>query len=228
MVFDVHDRAFAFFRGAYARGIHDNMKTAVETVFIGKDQLFSGSRGIQHARGCGSRAPDSLRLSTREGRKTMRERRSAPRAAGHRRCGSAPLSVDVARGRRLLIVSGEDRHLASHAMRRHRRPYRGGGEKGPKVLEAAGQASANRPRSTAQVRKSLSICRQYRGRAKHPPSPLSGEGGRRPGGDLIARYLWCSTSSMALSVARNAAATCSRARCFKPLAVGSSSSRSTS
>ena len=36
MVFDAHDRAFAFFRGACVRGIYDNMKTAVETVFIGQ------------------------------------------------------------------------------------------------------------------------------------------------------------------------------------------------
>jgi transposase len=36
MVFDAHDRAFAFFRGACTRGIYDNMKTAVETVFLGK------------------------------------------------------------------------------------------------------------------------------------------------------------------------------------------------
>src|SRR4051795_6711522 len=33
MVFDAHDCAFAFFRGACQRGIYDNMKTAVETVF---------------------------------------------------------------------------------------------------------------------------------------------------------------------------------------------------
>jgi hypothetical protein len=32
MVFDAHDRAFAFFKGVCARGIYDNMKTAVETV----------------------------------------------------------------------------------------------------------------------------------------------------------------------------------------------------
>ncbi len=32
MVFDAHDRAFAFFKGACTRGIYDNMKTAVETV----------------------------------------------------------------------------------------------------------------------------------------------------------------------------------------------------
>ena len=30
MVFDAHDRAFAFFKGACTRGIYDNMKTAVE------------------------------------------------------------------------------------------------------------------------------------------------------------------------------------------------------
>jgi transposase len=41
MVFDAHDRAFAFFHGACARGIYDNMKTAVETVFIGKDRSFN-------------------------------------------------------------------------------------------------------------------------------------------------------------------------------------------
>jgi hypothetical protein len=35
MVFDAHNRAFAFFKGACTRGIYDNMKTAVETVFIG-------------------------------------------------------------------------------------------------------------------------------------------------------------------------------------------------
>jgi transposase len=29
MVFDAHDRAFAFFRGTCTRGIYDNMKTAV-------------------------------------------------------------------------------------------------------------------------------------------------------------------------------------------------------
>jgi transposase len=39
MVFDVHDRAFAFFKGTCRRGFYDNMKTAVETVFIGKDRL---------------------------------------------------------------------------------------------------------------------------------------------------------------------------------------------
>src|SRR4051812_2372498 len=41
MVFDAHDRAFAFFKGACTRGIYDNMKTAVEAVFRGKDRQFN-------------------------------------------------------------------------------------------------------------------------------------------------------------------------------------------
>jgi transposase len=41
MVFDAHDRAFAFFKGACTRGIYDNMKTAVETIFAGKGRLYN-------------------------------------------------------------------------------------------------------------------------------------------------------------------------------------------
>src|ERR1700758_1635518 len=41
MVFDAHDRAFALFKGACTRGIYDNMKTAVETIFIGKDRQYN-------------------------------------------------------------------------------------------------------------------------------------------------------------------------------------------
>jgi transposase len=41
MVFDAHDRAFAFFKGACERGIYDNMKTAVETIFAGKDRQYN-------------------------------------------------------------------------------------------------------------------------------------------------------------------------------------------
>ena len=41
MVFDAHDRAFAFFKGACTRGIYDNMKTAVETIFIGKERQYN-------------------------------------------------------------------------------------------------------------------------------------------------------------------------------------------
>ena len=41
MVFDAHDKAFAFFGGACARGIYDNMKTAVDTIFVGKDRAYA-------------------------------------------------------------------------------------------------------------------------------------------------------------------------------------------
>ena len=41
MVFDAHARGFAFFGGVPTRGIYDNMKTAVTTVFIGKERLFN-------------------------------------------------------------------------------------------------------------------------------------------------------------------------------------------
>ena len=41
MVFDAHERAFAFFKGGCARGIYDNMKTAVETIFVGKDRAYN-------------------------------------------------------------------------------------------------------------------------------------------------------------------------------------------
>jgi transposase len=41
MVFDAHNRTFAFFRGVCVRGIYDNMKTAVEAVFVGKDRGFN-------------------------------------------------------------------------------------------------------------------------------------------------------------------------------------------
>jgi transposase len=41
MVFDAHDRAFALFKGTCERGIYDNMKTAVETVFVGKGRVYN-------------------------------------------------------------------------------------------------------------------------------------------------------------------------------------------
>jgi len=41
MVFDAHERAFAFFKGACQRGIYDNMKTAVDAVFVGKERAFN-------------------------------------------------------------------------------------------------------------------------------------------------------------------------------------------
>ncbi len=41
MLFDAHARAFAFFGGVPTRGIYDNMKTAVTSVFTGKERVFN-------------------------------------------------------------------------------------------------------------------------------------------------------------------------------------------
>ena len=41
MVFDAHDHAFRLFGGMCRRGIYDNMATAVETVFVGKERRFN-------------------------------------------------------------------------------------------------------------------------------------------------------------------------------------------
>ena len=41
MVFEAHERAFRFFGGVCRRGIYDNMKTAVSTVFVGKERAYN-------------------------------------------------------------------------------------------------------------------------------------------------------------------------------------------
>ena len=41
MLFDAHACGFAFFGGVPLRGIYDNMKTAVTTVFVGKERVFN-------------------------------------------------------------------------------------------------------------------------------------------------------------------------------------------
>ncbi|MFN7835247.1 MAG: IS21 family transposase [Burkholderiaceae bacterium] len=41
MVFDAHNRAFAFFGGVPARMIYDNLKCVVDAVFTGKDRKFN-------------------------------------------------------------------------------------------------------------------------------------------------------------------------------------------
>ena len=41
MVFDAHERAFRFVGGVCQRGIYDNMKTAVNTVFVGKEREYN-------------------------------------------------------------------------------------------------------------------------------------------------------------------------------------------
>ena len=40
LVFDAHDKAFVFYGGACRRGIYDNMKTAVEAIFVGKARQY--------------------------------------------------------------------------------------------------------------------------------------------------------------------------------------------
>ena len=41
MVFDAHNRAFAFFGGVPLRMVYDNLKAVVETIFTGKARLFN-------------------------------------------------------------------------------------------------------------------------------------------------------------------------------------------
>ena len=41
MVFEAHERSFRFFGGVCRRGIYDNMKTAVSTVFVGKRRDYN-------------------------------------------------------------------------------------------------------------------------------------------------------------------------------------------
>jgi hypothetical protein len=41
MVFDAHDHALRLLGGMYRRGIYDNMTTAVEAVFAGKERRFN-------------------------------------------------------------------------------------------------------------------------------------------------------------------------------------------
>ena len=41
MVFDAHEKAFQFFKGVPTRGIYDNMKTAVDAIYVGKERKFN-------------------------------------------------------------------------------------------------------------------------------------------------------------------------------------------
>lgn len=41
MLFDAHAQAFHFFGGLCERGIYDNMKTAVQSIFVGKERVFN-------------------------------------------------------------------------------------------------------------------------------------------------------------------------------------------
>lgn len=41
MVFDSHEKGFALFKGVARRGIYDNMKMAVDAVFVSKERAFN-------------------------------------------------------------------------------------------------------------------------------------------------------------------------------------------
>ena len=87
MVFDAHDRAFALFKGTCGRGIYDNMKTAVETVFVGKDRLYNRRSYRRAVITLSSRLPARQR---RAGRGNRSRTRSVWFVSGssHRGCGS--------------------------------------------------------------------------------------------------------------------------------------------
>ena len=82
MVFDAHERAFAFFKGACGRGVYDNMKTAVETIFVGKDRQYN-RRFLQmcsHSPCRTGRLHAGVRLGEGSGREPgVRERFFTPR-----------------------------------------------------------------------------------------------------------------------------------------------------
>ena len=42
-MFDAHDKAFQFYGGVCRRGIYDNMKTAVEAIFVGKARRYNAA-----------------------------------------------------------------------------------------------------------------------------------------------------------------------------------------
>ncbi len=78
MVFDAHDRAFAFFRGACQRGIYDNMKTAVETIFVGRERAYN------------RRLPHRCARTTSSSRWPARRPRAGRRARSRTKSGWCP------------------------------------------------------------------------------------------------------------------------------------------
>src|SRR5437879_12240042 len=98
MVFDAHNRAFAFFKGTCTRAIYDNIKTAVDSVFIGKDRQYNR----RFLRICGHYLVDPVACTPASGRARgraqtdagpVRARSSTPRlpaSTDHRTHGSPP------------------------------------------------------------------------------------------------------------------------------------------
>ena len=90
MVFDAHDRAFAFFGGACQRGIYDNMKTAVDAIFVGRERQYN--RRFQQM--CGHYLVEPVACSRRRaGRRGRSRTRSVwcASASSRRGCGSGPM-----------------------------------------------------------------------------------------------------------------------------------------
>jgi len=80
MVFDAHDRVCAFFGGACTRGIYDKIKTAVETMLVGKDRQHNRRFQQRCTVWCG-RSPTRRRRAGRRVR--LRTRLAGARALLH-------------------------------------------------------------------------------------------------------------------------------------------------
>ena len=90
MVFDAHDRAFALFKGTCGRGIADNMKTAVDAVFVGKDRLYKIAASFRCAAiTWSSQLPARRRRAGRRDKSRTRSGWCAS-ASSRRGCGSRP------------------------------------------------------------------------------------------------------------------------------------------
>ena len=89
MVFDAHDRAFALFKGACGRGIYDNMKTAVETIFVGKGRLYNRRFMQMCSHYLVDRSPARQHQAGRRARSRTRSGWSGSASSRHG-CGSKP------------------------------------------------------------------------------------------------------------------------------------------
>src|SRR4051794_12277376 len=87
MVFDAHDRAFAFFKGACTRGIYDNMKTVVDTIYVGRERAYNELR-VCAARSR-RRRPVGRTRGASEDRRSAMEISPRTRGAGAAWCASA-------------------------------------------------------------------------------------------------------------------------------------------
>jgi transposase len=92
-LFDTHERASALFRGARTRGIYDNMKTAVETIFLGRDRQYN--RRVQQT--CAHHLVDPVACTPASGDCKGAIRVTTPKKGGMREWGGQAI---LAPGRR--------------------------------------------------------------------------------------------------------------------------------